>query len=122
MAQPENNHQVRGRPRQPKESGENANGALGYEAETETCQCAQWEKGDAATEARGAAVHVATHTKASQKKRRQQEQKSIRENAYRNSDETKIRPHVAIWERKPGILRNHTRQNRTGTGINAIKE
>ena len=38
--QPENNHHVSGRPRQPKESGENAKGTLRYESETRTWACA----------------------------------------------------------------------------------
>ena len=44
IGQPENNHHVRGRPRQPEESGENAKWRLRYEAETETWQCTQCEK------------------------------------------------------------------------------
>ena len=81
MKQPENSRHVRGRLRQSKESGGNAKGALRYEAETETWQCAQCEKKYAATDARGAAAHVAAHEKANQKKRRRQEQKAIRRNA-----------------------------------------
>ena len=79
MGKPENNHHVRGRPRQPEESGASANGTLRYEAEAETWQCAQCEKEYAETDAGGAAAHVATHTKANQKKRRQQARKPIRE-------------------------------------------
>ena len=88
---PENDHQVRDRPRQSEESGENANGSLRYEAGTETWQCAQRGEKYAETDAKGAAAHVATRTKANQKKRRQQEQKSLRGNAYQNSDEARIR-------------------------------
>ena len=41
MERPENKHHVRGRQRQPGESGGNAKGALSYAAEAETWQCAQ---------------------------------------------------------------------------------
>ena len=72
--QPEKNHHVRCRRRQPEESRENANGALKYAEETETWKCTQCAKTYAATYARGAAGNVAAREKANQEKRGQQEQ------------------------------------------------
>ena len=79
--QSENNHHVSRRPRQHKESGENAKGTLRYETETWTWQCAQCERGYAEYDARGAAAHVATHTRANPKIRRQKARRIIQENA-----------------------------------------
>ena len=78
MAKPENDHQIRGRPRQPKGSGDNANGALQYKAGAVKWQCTQREKKYAENDARRAAAHEEAHTKANQKIRRRQEQKSFR--------------------------------------------
>ena len=74
--QPENNHHVSGRPRQHMESGENATGALRYEADAWTWHCAQCEMKYAEKDATGVASHVATRARTNVKIRRQQEHKS----------------------------------------------
>ena len=50
-----------GHPRQPRESAENRNGILRYEADTETWRCAKCEKSFAAIDARGEEAHAETH-------------------------------------------------------------
>ena len=108
--QPENNHHVSGRPRQPKESGENAKGKVRYEADARTWQCAKCVKKYAEKVARGAASHVETHARTSQKIRRQQEQHIIPENAYRNSDKTRrARKARNIIKRHTGSIHGITR-------------
>ena len=95
-----NNHRVSGRPRQPKESGGNDKGTLRYEAETMTWQCTQCDKKYAEKGAwRAEASHVETHSGTNQKIRRQQEQQILQENAYQNSDKTRLRAPSAIWAR-----------------------
>ena len=102
---PGNNYHVSGRPRKPKESGENAKGTLIYEAETRTWQCAQREKKYAEKDAREGASNVETHTRTNMTIRRQQEQQIIQENAYRNSDETRLRTLLHYGEEKRGTLK-----------------
>ena len=113
--QPENNHHVRGRPRQHKESRENAKGALKLDAETETWQCAKCEKKYASSDARGAATHVANHTRENQNRRRRQEQQILQENAYRNTDETWIRTFLQYGRATRNIREAHIEHARTRT-------
>ena len=51
----------------PWQSRENSNGALRYDAETETWHCAKCERIFTTEEARGATAHAETHTKAEKK-------------------------------------------------------
>ena len=61
-------------PRQPKESRENSKGALRYEEETETWNCAECEQIFTTKEARRAASHAESHTRAKKQKEKQERQ------------------------------------------------
>ena len=60
----------------------------------------------AATDARGEAEHVATHTRTNKKIRRQQEQQTLHENADQNSDEARLRTLLQYGQEKRRILEN----------------
>ena len=65
-----------------------------------------------ATDARGAAAHVATHAITNMETRRQQEQQILQENAYRNSGEARLRTLIHYRQEKREFWKTQRRHER----------
>ena len=75
-----------------------------YNAATETWKRTQCEKQYAATEACGAAAHVATQREENRRRRLQKEHRAVEENANENTGATRIRTLLKYGNGKWGIL------------------
>ena len=95
---------VRGIPRQPKESTENAKGEIRYNAETEKWQSAQRGKQLSPKEERGGAAHVARHARKNKQKRLQGEKYALGELVNKNNDAARMRTLLQYGPEKRGAI------------------
>ena len=112
------------KPRQPRTTQENKDGALRYGHETNTWQCARCAKNYSGQNARSARIHAAAHTRAEKKRREEQEANIIQHYIHQNQDEVRIKTLRSYGsEHRNGEIQENTEgENSTSRNQNSQSE